>query len=143
MSDQEKRRLRLMNEVLPEPAPSGEGSPRQRTLANMQRLLALAAAGAALGAGCSKPTEPSTITTPSAESASTTAAPSASAPPSAAPTTVATAPPTTAPAASVVVAPSASTRPPPPPPHVTAVPVRGYGVVDPLPRPVRLPDNKR
>lgn len=141
MADPDKRRLRLMNEVLPEPSPSAEGSPRQRTLANMQRLLALAATGAALSAGCTKPTEVPTSPEHPVESAATTATPSATSSDAAGvPTTVATAPPTSTakPSASVVVAPSAST-PPPPPPHVTATPVRGYGVVDPLPRPVRIP----
>ncbi len=134
MADPEKRRLRLMNEVLPEPPPSPAGSPRQRTLANMQRLLALAATSAALGAACTKPTETPTSPDHPVESAAT--AGDASATPTAVATTLPTA--TAKPSASVVVAPSAS-APPPPPPHVTAVPVRGYGVVDPLPRPVRIP----
>jgi hypothetical protein len=139
MADPEKRRLRLMNEVLPEPSPSGEGSPRQRTMANMQRLLAVAAAGAALGAGCTKPETPINSDHP-AESAATTAAPSATSS-ATAPTAVATTPPTAAPSASVVAPPSAST-PTPPPPHITPPPVRGYGVVDPMPRPARIPEKK-
>src|SRR4051794_16499719 len=122
MADHEKRRLRLMNEVLPEPPPSGVGSPRQRTLANMQRLLALAAAGAALGAGRTRPTETPTGEQPAARvppPAAPSAPPSATATPTAVATT--TTPPTATPTASVIAPPSAS-APPPPPPHATAPP---------------------
>jgi hypothetical protein len=50
-----KKRLRTAPEILPEPTPPpADGGPRRRTLANMQRLLALAATGAALQAGCER-----------------------------------------------------------------------------------------
>jgi hypothetical protein len=54
MSDpREKKHLRLMPEVLPDPTPVlTPGGPRQRTLATMNRLGALAAAVAVLQSGC-------------------------------------------------------------------------------------------
>src|SRR5262245_65364398 len=49
----DKRRLQLLPEVLPEPrADVGRGGPRDRTLAHLQRLLAMTAASTALGSGC-------------------------------------------------------------------------------------------
>ncbi len=50
-----RRDKKLLPEVLPAPTTSrASGSPRQRTLGHMNRLLAMAATGAALGA-CEKP----------------------------------------------------------------------------------------
>lgn len=48
-----KRKLGLLSEILPDPTPSGGGSPRQRTLATMNRLGAMAATVAMLQ-GCSQ-----------------------------------------------------------------------------------------
>lgn len=51
------RRLQLLPEVLPDPTRSADtGSVRQRTLRHMNRLLALAATGASLGACTNGPT---------------------------------------------------------------------------------------
>ncbi|MGE3674753.1 MAG: hypothetical protein AB7K71_34095, partial [Polyangiaceae bacterium] len=48
-----KRPKQLMPEVLPAPGPTRPGSPRARTVGQMQRLLALAATGASVSA-CAK-----------------------------------------------------------------------------------------
>ncbi len=54
MSEDTKRRLRLMPEVLPDPTQvSSGGAPRTRTIEHLRRLMALAATTAAL-AGCTK-----------------------------------------------------------------------------------------
>jgi len=51
MTDDNKRRLRLLPEVLPDPTRGvATGSVRQRTIRHMNRLLALAATSASLGA---------------------------------------------------------------------------------------------
>lgn len=53
-----KRKLKLMSEVLPDPtANRGPGSPRQRTLEHMRRLLAVSVAATA-ALGCSKEDQP-------------------------------------------------------------------------------------
>src|SRR5690349_13639954 len=110
------RRLKLMNEVLPDPTPQGPGSPRQRTMQHLQKLLAVAASGAT-AAGCSnnptqKPTEP-TVEIPGT-SVSVNSTPSGS-------------------AIATQLPPKASASQEPEPPGV------GYGVVDPMPPPARCP----
>jgi hypothetical protein len=112
----DKRRLKLLNEVLPKPTVGQEPhGPRARTLTHMQRLLALAAASATLGSGCpdKSPGSGYGVVDP-IPSPPTAPVPPASAITSA--TASATAPPT-------------ATAPPPP----TYNP--GYGVVDPMPPP--------
>jgi hypothetical protein len=101
----------LMNEVLPAPsAPFGEGSPRSRTLARMERLLSLAATGAAIG-GCS--------------SGATPVQPIVEIPPAG--------------SGSPLVVAGTSSTPPPIKSAATAEPIPdppiGYAVVDPLPPP--------
>ena len=49
-----KRRLKLMNEVLPSPGPEVSDSPRARTLAHLARLMS----AAALASACSKDPDP-------------------------------------------------------------------------------------
>ncbi|HET9932319.1 MAG TPA: hypothetical protein VFQ35_16560 [Polyangiaceae bacterium] len=49
-----RRRLKLMNEVLPSPTNAGASSPRARTLLHMQRLLS----ATAFAVACSKQTAP-------------------------------------------------------------------------------------
>lgn len=101
----------LMNEVLPAPtAPFGDGSPRSRTLARMERLLSLAATGAAIG-GCS--------------GGSTPVQPIVEIPPAG--------------SGSPLVVAGTNSAPPPVKSAATAEPVLdppiGYAVVDPLPPP--------
>lgn len=130
----EKRRLKLMNEVLPTPAPIEARSARARTLSHMQRLLTVSAAGAAI-AGCTKPDpaadagaspdKGASTTTTTTTTASAPAATASEASPPPLPTASASAAPTV----SASVAPSASAAPKWPPKRYP-VPV-----VDPLPRP--------
>jgi len=158
MSDgSERRRLKMMPEVLPAPPSRGAepSAPRARALEHMQKLLAGATATAAL-VGCSSE-DPSVRPEPSATGA-TTGAPTASSPSDAASASAsATAEPTAEPSASAEAVASASAsasassqpggsgfaggtatipikRQPPPPPPPT-----GYMVVDPMPPPVRRP----
>ena len=116
-----KRRLRLMPEVLPDPTPHhGEGAPRQRTVAHLQRLMALTAALSA-SAACTKEGEPSARKEDESsfkrksDSTATTAT-----------TTIAT---TDTTATATATAPSAT---------VTSIGT-GYAVVDPLPPPAVCP----
>ncbi|MEZ4232029.1 MAG: hypothetical protein R3B89_22820 [Polyangiaceae bacterium] len=110
-----KRPKQLMPEVLPAPRPARPGSPRARTMGQMQRLLALAATGASVSA-CAK-------TPPKADSGAIEVP--AQPPTSAEPRTEEdpSLPPRSDPSAVVPV-------PPPEPPT-------GYAVVDPMPPPAR------
>src|SRR5262245_33407047 len=110
----EKRRLKLMPEVLPAPDRARPGGARQRTVAHMQRMAQAAAAVAS--ASCSRePTNTQTVVIPPTTSTSTATT-----------TAVATAPTVTA----------TATATPTAPPTVTAPPT-GYAVVDPMPAPAR------
>ena len=109
----ERRKLKLMNEVLPAPMTEGPGTPRHRTLQHLQKLLAVAAGGAsAAQVGCNNntthPNDP-TVDIPGT-TVSVTAPPSASAIAQIPPKATATAPPEDS---SMI----------------------GYGVVDPMPPP--------
>lgn len=146
--DRPKKRLTLMNEVLPDPTQNqdGAGSPaavRTRTLEHMKRLLAGTAAASAL-VGCSsdgaqpepkgsaqsssKPATSASASATASATASSTASAEATASVSASASASAT------PGASAV--PSATVKPSAtaikPPPHPT-----GYMVVDPMPNPSR------
>jgi hypothetical protein len=113
MSDE--RRKELMPEVLPAPTPRQSGTPRQRTLGHMNRLLAMAAGGAAL-AGCSKPV-------PREQGSTVVNVPQ--------PKETATGddkPPPPRASGSVMVPPTEPEVPPEP---------TGYAVVDPMPPPAR------
>ncbi|HEY3254506.1 MAG TPA: hypothetical protein VGJ91_11170 [Polyangiaceae bacterium] len=141
MADDEKprRRLKLMNEVLPSPsaAPDATG-PRARTLSHLQRLMS----AAALLAACNKETAgpgPAGygVVDPMPPPAQDHNKPDGSALPDAADATAPTASVTPAPSASSagpVASASASATPnkvvPKPPPIG-----HGYGVVDPMPTP--------
>lgn len=156
MSDKDKgpRRLTLLPEVLPaprpvDPAPARPG-PRESTLLRLSKLMAVAAAGAAL-AGCddkhaaspgttaadASPVASSAAPSPDAAppAAAADAAPDASAPPpdASVPAPDASAPP---PDASAPVA-SASAPPKPPPKAPKKKKEKAYFVVDMLVRPAR------
>lgn len=109
-----ERKKELMPEVLPAPPPRESGSPRQRTLGQMNRLLAMAATGAALGA-CSKPA-------PREQGSTVVNVPQ--------PKDSATGDDTPPPrgSASVMIPPTEPDVPPEP---------TGYAVVDPMPPPAR------
>ncbi|MEZ4374066.1 MAG: hypothetical protein R3B07_24815 [Polyangiaceae bacterium] len=110
-----KRPKQLMPEVLPAPGPTRPGSPRARTVGQMQRLLALAATGASVSACAKTPpkTDAGAIEVPAQPPASgeTQAEADASMPPRSDP----------------------SAKEPIPPPE----PPTGYAVVDPMPPPAR------
>jgi len=145
MSDHDdKRRLQLLPEVLPQPrADEGPGGPRERTLGHLQHLLALAAASTAFS-GCSNkdagaPDASAPVAT--ADSTAATASATASAPPDPTPSATADAiidagaPDAATDAAAIgSAAASASAKPKPP-----ARPRSGYHVVDMLPPPSRKP----
>lgn len=144
-----RRRLRLMNEVLPDPtlnrAPSRAGGPRDRTMNHMQALLATAAATAAVGCGAKE--EPNAVPSGSTQPAATSAATPGDAPSitqkdptppasaSAAPSAVASTSASAAPSSSAI---ASSTPTNTTPPVVPTPPTRTpYIVVDPMPPPYR------
>jgi hypothetical protein len=110
-----ERKKELMPEVLPAPTPRLSGTPRQRTVGQMNRLLAMAASGAAIAA-CSKPApreQGSTVV--NVPQAKETATGDDKPPPPRA-------------SGSVMVPPTEPEVPPEP---------TGYAVVDPMPPPAR------
>jgi len=128
-----RRRLKLMNEVLPSPTASDATSPRARTLSHLQRLMSAAALLAACnkqspgtgqpGYGVVDPMPPPALDRDKPDSG---AAADASA---ATPTSSVASP--LAIRSAVPVA-SSSAAPPNPPPIG-----HGYGVVDPMPTPAQ------
>ena len=111
-----KRRLRLMNEVLPAPDRASASPPRTRTMANMNRLLAIAA----LGAACTKEGSSNTIKPDEATKPKPTSEPTATATATTVTTVEDTAPSTTATTSGTATSPTA-----------------GYLVVDMLPPPAK------
>jgi hypothetical protein len=110
----EKRRLKLMPEVLPAPTTVTSGNVRGRTLSHMQRMLATAmSAAAATDCARSDPGTQSVVIPATSTTATTTAATTATTTATTTTTTTATAPPT------------------------ATAPDIGYGVVDPMPAPAR------
>lgn len=120
----ERRKLKLLPEVLPAPAPSSRAtSPRERTMLHMRRLVAATAMMSAGAEGCSKPKDvtPPDLPPPPGTASATATAPATAVETATAATSEPTAPPTVA----------SSGRPPPPPPPPT------YAVVDPMPPPAQ------
>lgn len=123
MSDpRDKRPLRLLNEVLPDPTPPAEpGNARQRVLASVSRLGALAAAMASMQGGCSGEQSGGTAAGPSVDIPGTsgTGGPVATSSDTGGPAATASKPPPKA-TATATNAPDIPT---------------GYAVVDPMPPP--------
>jgi hypothetical protein len=134
MDEQPKRRLKLLNEVLPAPVADPIGSPRARTLAHFQRLTSAAVIAAA---ACSKdPGNEQMRGNPNSVSPGYAVVDPLPPPPrdhGDASVVHATPPPT-----GIPPLPSAQSVPVRPPKHP-----RGYAVVDPLPHPPDTTNKKK
>jgi hypothetical protein len=148
VSEQPRRRLRLMNEVLPDPLLNQVrvGTARDRTMRHYQALLATAAAST-LAPGCGAQDEsPKPDSTPSSVTATSTASSSKPGPSGSAVVQTDPVPPASSkPVASAGQDPPDTAKlPDAGTPHVVPPqpPNTGFMVVDPVPQPFRKPPPK-